>query len=88
MTKGTWQEITGLWERTSTTMKDPRTGKSEKMLYGKVRITEDIVLKAGDEVYVFPSRERRRTNGSASHYLKVKRPKDEEQEPSTESQDS
>ena len=34
-------------------MKDQRTGKAEKMLYGKIRITEDIVLKAGDEVYVF-----------------------------------
>ncbi|MBK38330.1 MAG: hypothetical protein CMB45_05005 [Euryarchaeota archaeon] len=85
LTKGKWQEITGLWERSSTTMKDQRTGKAEKMLYGKIRITEDIVLKAGDEVYVFPSRERRRTNGSASHYLKVKRPKDEELEASDES---
>ena len=79
MAQGTWLEITGLWERTSRSMRDAR-GQNEKHLYGKIRVTENIVLKEGDEIYVFPSRERRRSAGSAAYYLKVKRPKEEDTE--------
>ena len=79
MAKGIWQEITGLWERTSRSMRDAR-GSPEKHLYGKLRIEEDITLQPGDEIYVFPSRERRRTAGAAAFYLKVKRPKEEDTE--------
>ena len=77
MTRGKWQEVTGLWERTSRTMRDAR-GSPEKHLYGKIRLEERVVLEPGDEIFVFPSRERTRSKGAAAYYLKVKRPLEED----------
>jgi len=58
--------ITGLWRRR-------KNNGSEEYFYGKPKLTEDLVIRPGDEIYVFRTSARNARNGDPQMYLKVKR---------------
>jgi len=63
---GKFNVITGLWRRR-------KNNGSEEYFYGKPKLSEELVIRPGDEIYVFRTSARNARNGDPQMYLKVKR---------------
>ena len=68
--------ITGMWKRFSAS-RVGKDNKPEPYFYGKVKSEEDIVLRKGTKIFLYPHTNWKK--GDANFFLKFQEPSEEEE---------